>query len=116
MFTNPEIRSRPARPRMMRATAMLDRTISASTSDNRRRIAPGRRTRACGGSSEAESPAADERDQAAKQKLAERQRLIEKEPEDEEAGRQERKRQEPCHLSPRVSACRCATGCKTSRM
>ena len=49
MFTKPDLRSRLANPSTMRATAMLDRTMSAMTSDDKRRMAPRRRIRTFGG-------------------------------------------------------------------
>ena len=105
MFTNPDVRSRPPKPRMMRPTAMLDRTMSASTSDDKRRIGAEPPNRALGGRSAVKGPAADERDRAAKEEVAQRQRLIEQQPEDEQAGRHEREGQEPRHVPPALRAC-----------
>ena len=70
MFTNPDVRSRLPRPRTIRPTAMLDRTMSASTRDDRRRMAPSRRIRAFGGSQRRQGPAADKRHDAAEEEMA----------------------------------------------
>ena len=97
---SPRSARRRPRPKTMRATAMLDRTMSAKTKAAKRKIArqpPRTRFRRL---QRRERPAADKGDAAAQENLPQRKRLVEQQPQDEQAGAHERKGQQPRHVSP----------------
>ena len=100
----------------MRATAMLDRTMSAKTKAANRKTAvsrPGTRFRQL---QRRERPTSNKGDCGSEKDMARRKRLIEHQPKNKENGARYRKADQPAHVGPMKPFGRLATGPRTPRI